>query len=83
MALPTLPTKVEQTSGDVGRIRNPITAFTNSNWTPLDGIAVSLSSGSFEEKNPPKEDVDAYVQRGLYVIHSRKRLQVFLVFCQE
>ncbi|CAI9786207.1 unnamed protein product [Fraxinus pennsylvanica] len=84
MALPTLSTKVEQTSGAVGRTRTSITAFTNSDWTPLDdGIAVSLSSGSFEENNPSKEDVDAYIRRGLYVIHSRKRLPVFLEFCQE
>ncbi|KAL0422348.1 UNVERIFIED_CONTAM: hypothetical protein Slati_3257700 [Sesamum latifolium] len=55
-----------------------------SDWTPADdGIEVSLPLGSTEEKNPSKQDVDAYIEKALYGTKPRKRLPVFVEICPD
>ncbi|RAL39581.1 hypothetical protein DM860_003114 [Cuscuta australis] len=54
-------------------------ASVNTGWSPLDdGVQIT-----FPEKTPIGEDVDAYIQRVLYVPSCRKRLPAFVEICPE
>ncbi|KAK6156886.1 hypothetical protein DH2020_011134 [Rehmannia glutinosa] len=74
-AFSTSPVQVKQFSANT-------TSLPRSDWTPQDdGIEVTLPTE--EEKNPSKEDVDAYIEKVLSGTNSRKRLPVFVEICPD
>ncbi|KAL1564669.1 hypothetical protein AAHA92_06980 [Salvia divinorum] len=78
MAFPASPIPAKQV---LGTRAFPVTALLVSDWTPQsDGIEVTLPC---VEKNPSKEDVDAYIENVLYGAKAKKRLPVFVEICPD